>query len=97
MKSLLFPILLSLSACTVQTLYLKNANPMGNPSATVTSHFVFWGLWQDKKIDLIEECYGETPLKIRERYNFWNLFVSLISVGIYNPRTSEIWCEVSSK
>lgn len=97
MKSLLFPILLSLSACTIQTLYLKNASPMGKPSTTVTSHFVFWGLWQEKKIDLIEECYGETPLLIRERYNFWNLFVSLISAGIYNPRTSEIWCEVSSK
>ena len=80
--------------CITQNIILKEK--IGNshePTIIITNHFIFWGLWQNKKIDLVEECFGENPSRIKEKYTFLNIISSLITLGIYNPRTSEIWCE----
>ena len=98
MRSLLFLTILNFSFCAHQSIHLKNGATISSaPSVRITSHFVFWGLWQEKKIDLIEECFGENPLLIQEKYSIFNIFFSLITIGIYNPRTSEIWCENTQK
>ena len=90
---LLFQIIM-LHSCSTQTIFLKNLDTKNKKSnVKISSHFIFWGLWQDKKIDLIEECYGENPIMIKEYYNWLNISFNLITLGIYSPRTSEIWCE----
>ena len=80
--------------CTTQNIILKEKiGNINEPTIILTNHFIFWGLWQNKKIDLVEECLGENPIRIKEKYSFINIISSLITMGIYNPRTSEIWCE----
>ena len=86
-------ILINLNCITQNIILKEKIGNINEPTLILTNHFIFWGLWQNKKIDLVEECLGENPIRIKEKYTFFNIFSSLITMGIYNPRTSEIWCE----
>ena len=94
LKFLLTLMILINYNCITQNIILKEKiGNINEPTISITNHFIFWGLWQNKKIDLVEECFGENPIRIKEKYTLKNIISSLITFGIYNPRTSDIWCE----
>ncbi len=86
-------IIINLNCITQNIILKEKIGHLNEPTIIIKNNFIFWGLWQDKKIDLVEECFGENPIRIREKYTLTNLFFSFITLGVYNPRTSEIWCE----
>lgn len=93
-RFLLTLIIIINNNCITQNIILKEKiGHLNEPTIIIKNNFIFWGLWQDKKIDLVEECFGEKPIRIREKYTITNLFFSFATLGVYNPRTSEIWCE----
>lgn len=91
MKFLPIPILLVFSfTCVSTNLRLSEKIPINKkPSVSITSHFFLGGIFQNKDIDLIEECYGKETLLIVEKYNW----ISFFTFGLYTPRISEVFCE----
>ena len=91
MKFLLIPILiLSIQFCMVTSVRLSDKPVVSKkPGVSITSHFWFGGIFQSNTIDLVEECFGEEPLLVKERFGI----LSYLSLGIYTPRISDIYCE----
>ncbi|WP_084649493.1 Bor family protein [Saccharospirillum impatiens] len=91
--SLLVPLLLA--GCATVT-----ATPNGEPKvASVpqfeqTQPFYFWGLTPDKQSINVSDVCGESSVRqIQTQSTFENGFLSVITLGIYSPRTSRVWCE----
>jgi hypothetical protein len=88
----IFATLLILSSCCRQR-FLIDDNAKTIPTYTGTSHFIFWGLGQEEKIDPKEVCDSGKISNVETHLSFLNGLLSGITYGIYSPRNYEIFCE----
>lgn len=84
-------VLLMLSACSTQKFGLS---PQVNtiPSYEGTSHFVFWGIGQEKKYDPVEICGYRGVNAIDTHTSFLDGFLGALTWGIYAPESYAIYC-----
>ena len=62
------------------------------PDYSEWQSFFFWGLVSENHIDTSSIC-GEAPIRqIQSQFSFLNGLVSVLTLGIYNPRTAKVWC-----
>lgn len=80
-----------LSSCCTQKFMMNETNPT-IPTKEGTSHFVFWGIGQEKIIDPKEIC-GNKISSVETSYSFVNGLLSGITFGIYSPRSYSIYCQ----
>lgn len=81
--------LCSMSAC--QTVTMDFGGKLDRRSVSVNHNFFFWGLTAVQDIDVKEYC-GNGVARIEEKSTVGNVFLSVLTIGIYNPRTSEFFC-----
>jgi len=76
------------------------ATPNGQPKLASTPQFeqtqsfFFWGLTPDKQtIDVAQVCAGSGVRQMQTQSTFEDGLFSVVTLGIYSPRTARVWCE----
>lgn len=93
MKKIIFIFgFLALTGCVTQTFKLQGATKT-MPSYEGTSHFVFWGIGQEKVLDPKEVCREKNVSQVQTSYSFVDGLLSGLTWGIYSPRSYAIYCE----
>lgn len=54
--------------------------------------FFFWGLVGNKYIDVKEICGTRDVKQMQTQFTFVDGLLSVITLGIYQPRTAKVWC-----
>ena len=66
------------------------------PTISMSNHFFFGGYGQTKHIDAIQMCknngFNKVNLVINEK-RWYDGILSVITLGIYTPTSTYIWCE----
>jgi hypothetical protein len=91
--------MLSFENCAVQKISLNENHPnnFDQPVISIKHHFYLWGMFQNREIDLIEECTGDEPTFVIEKHTYLDFVSTLFTAGIYFPRTTEIFCKEIDK
>jgi uncharacterized lipoprotein YmbA len=92
MKKIILISALLLSGCATQSFRLSDGQAKSIPSYQGTSHFVFWGIGQEKQLDPKEVCGARKVSQVQTTYSFLNGLLSGITWGIYSPRDYAIYC-----
>ncbi len=94
-KSILV-LVLFLTSCSTQRLITdKKYYKSTYPTYTQVDHFIFWGIGQKKifdKADSICQKKDKILSSVEFKQTVPNYLLTLITLGIYSPRTLEIHC-----
>jgi hypothetical protein len=100
-KRVLAPLLLLLlallSAGCSTVLFVRNERSrIFTPAIYETRRpFYFFGLaGQDQDVYLDRICLGKDVDQVSTEYTGGDVLVSLVTLGIYTPRTLKIWCQL---
>lgn len=94
MKFLATTLLLTfLCSCSTQNLKITKGDVKTVPSYEGTSHFIFWGLGQEKLINPNEVCGDKGVAQVATKTSFLNGLLGGITWGIYAPRDYVIYCK----
>ena len=67
----------------------------GNPSFEKNVHFFFLGLaGGGKEVNLSRVCMGKPVDQVATTYTFENVLFTVLTLGIYAPRTVQVWCSL---
>ena len=67
--------------------------PAGNPHFSKTSHFFIGGIGQSMVLNASELCKESDGVAfVESKQSFVQVFLILITYGIYAPRTMNIYC-----
>ncbi len=90
LKALLFSVLLS--SCSSQIVKVgRDANPP-NPTYDKNQAFFIYGIGQTQEIDGRAICREKGINRIRTKQTFVNVLLQVVTLGIYTPRTLEVYC-----
>lgn len=70
--------------------YHRQCNYQGPPIAR-WNHFFLWGLAGSAEVDVREFCPQGVARVVTQR-SAGNIFVSIITLGLYSPAMVEVWC-----
>ena len=85
---------LTLSACANVTISKAGSDPASSPPNYEDSKSYFiGGLVGEHTVDVKKACNGGEAKQMQSRTTFVNGLVSVITLGIYTPRTARVWCE----
>jgi len=94
MKNILLSIILFFAvSCSTQNLKISKSPTKTIPTYEGTSHFIFWGLGQEKLIDPKEVCGDRAIAQVSTSTSFLNGLLGGLTWGIYAPRDYIIYCE----
>lgn len=87
-------LLLTSSGCFTVTATRKGTTPKATePDYQTTEHFFLWGLAPDARVVNVKKaCSEKAPSQLQTQTTFVDGFLSLITLGIYAPRTARVWC-----
>lgn len=86
-------LVLSLAACSTQKFELDTISHTSIPTYDGTSHFVFWGIGQEKQLYPVEVCGTRGISSVETHDSFLNGLFSVFTWGIYSPRDYSIYCK----
>ena len=89
----LFSLLFVVSCQTV------TINPQGGtvkysslPDYKKSHHFFLFGLIGERNVNTAQICKGRRVKQMQTQQTFLNGLLSGLTLGIYTPRTSKVWC-----
>ena len=85
-------LLLALSSCSTQRFDMDGKRAT-IPSYEGTSHFVFWGIGQEKDYNPREICGNRGVSSINTHHSFLDGLFGVITWGIYAPESYAIYCK----
>ncbi|KXZ27304.1 hypothetical protein AYB34_08475 [Leptospira sp. ZV016] len=90
---------LALNFCATQVAYisLEHDRPGMVPAYEKRHHFVLFGVGQTKEISASQICDSRPVAKIESSFTFVDILLSMLTWGIYTPRTIEVYCDQSPK
>ena len=84
---------LLLSACnTVTTVPNGSVKRTSTPKFQERQNYFLWGLIGEKHINVQEVCGAKPATQMQSQHRFVDLLLTLITLGIYSPRTAKVWC-----
>jgi len=83
---------LALSACSTQRFALDSRHTT-IPTYEGVSHFVFWGIGQEKNYNPREICGAKGISAIDTHHSFLDGLFSGLTFGIYAPESYAIYCK----
>ena len=83
----------ALSGCCTQNFPLNNDRMPTVPTYEGTSHFILWGLGQEKTINPKDVCGKKKVTAVNTHYSFVQGLITGITYGIYSPRGYSVYCE----
>lgn len=87
-------VLALLSACSTVTIRPSGGEKVSSaPTYQDSKSYFFWGLAGTQEINVADICGGKKTTQMQSQYTFGDGFKSLITLGIYSPKTAKVWCE----
>ncbi len=71
--------------------------PEQSTSFTHYSHYGLWGLVGSDSINIQSACVDGEPVQIRNYFNFEDFLFAISTLGLYSPKSTEIWCEIPNQ
>ncbi len=98
MRTLALIAALALASCQTVTIRPGGGPKLGSqPTWESKSAFFIDGLFPGVKVlDLGEICGKRQVEQIQARFGFTDVLLGGLTLGIYTPRTSRVWCAVES-
>lgn len=85
---------LTLSACANVTITKGGGDPVSaSPNYEDSKSYFIGGLVGEHTVDVKKACDGGEAKQMQSRTTFLNGVVSILTLGIYTPRTARVWCE----
>ena len=86
-------LMLSLADCSTVTIRPDGNGKLGTePTREMTYNYYFWGLVGEHRVDVQAAC-GDRPVRqIQAQDTFENRVFTVITFGIYAPRSARVWC-----
>ena len=86
-------LMLALAGCSTVTIRPEGTARLGTePTHQMTYDYYFWGLAGEHRVDVQAVC-GDRPVRqIQAQDTFENRVLTVITLGIYAPRSARIWC-----
>lgn len=82
-----------ISGCATQTYYV-NGKSAGTPKADEMQNFFVSGIGQEQKLDAASICGGaDKVVKVESKQEFIDIFLGMITSGIYTPRHAKVYCK----
>ncbi len=66
---------------------------LAGPTFQSSEPFFFWGLKGTAHVDVTRVCGGREARQLQAQTTFVDGLVSVLTLGIYAPRSVKIWCE----
>ncbi len=87
-----FIAITALSACSTQRFAFDNVE---NQQAAFhgTSHFMYWGLFQENEIIMSGACRENQISALETRRSIPNALFSIFTLGIYDPLSYNVYCK----
>lgn len=84
-----------LSGCATVTITPDGApQTAAKPTYEETQNFFIWGLVPEKNtVDVVEVCGDADVRQLQTQDTFGNGLLSVVTFGMYTPRTARVWCE----
>ena len=95
MQSLRFVFILATAASLAGCYNVTYQARSRSPSAVIReqkNNFYFWGLKGQADVDLAQLCGPVGVAKVKTRQTGMNVFLGVITLGIYTPRTAFVTC-----
>lgn len=84
-------VVVTATGCASQTAHLRSQQI--SASYTETQAFFVGGIGQEKVLNAAEVCQGaENVVKVESKQEARNVAMSIITLGIYTPRTAKVFC-----
>jgi len=83
-----------LSACGSVTIRTDNQRETSDiPSYQKSFNYWWWGLKGEYDINTREICSGNSVSQMQSVSSFSDAALTIITLGIYAPRSARVWCE----
>lgn len=66
-------------------------SPPNYQSRSVWNHYFLWGLVNHSVVDMRRIC-PRGVARVQVGHSFANTLVAMLTVGLYSPATTEVWC-----
>lgn len=84
---------LAVSACSTVTINPDGrAKLVSEPSYQDSKSFFFWGLVGEHHVDVQRICNGKEPVQMQSQQTFVDGLLTGITLGIYAPHSTKVWC-----
>ena len=83
--------LLVMSGCYKAT-FISNPQVVKGVEHDEWNSFFLWGLVGEESLDVRQHCPGGQVAQVRTGGNVGTVLVSAVTLGIYAPRMSYVWC-----
>jgi len=82
-----------LTSCSTVTLRPEGTAKLGSePTWSQSNNYFLWGLIGDHRVDTERVCGERGVRQMQAQDTFVDGLLALITLGIYAPRTSKVWC-----
>ncbi len=82
------------SACSTVTIRpYGGSKDNSKPNYVDSKPFYFGGPFGKHKVDVNDVCDGNDVTQMQTVMTSSDWFFSIITIGIYTPRTAKVWCE----
>ncbi len=95
MKCVLAMLLLCcLCACSSVTVRTDDERKTRtSPDYEQRFNYFWWGVKGTNSVNVREVCKGDNVEQMQAINTFSDSFLTLITLGIYSPRTARVWCK----
>ena len=94
MRLCLLSLVFILSGCSTVTIATDSREKItSKPTYEERKNFYWWGLKNEHSVDVQSVCNGTEPVQMQSQQTFNDGFLSVITLGIYYPRTAKVWCD----
>jgi len=92
-RSLMLALVLLFAACSTVTIRPKGTAKAGtDPTWSSSESFFLWGLVGEHRIDVSKVCGNKGVKQMQAQDTFVDSLLTLLTIGIYSPRTAKVWC-----
>ena len=92
---ILLGIIFNLSCVSVNIELAPNSSD--STFFTYYSHYGIFGLIGSDTLNITQACMEGEPVQIRNYFSFEDFLFTITSVGLYSPKSTQIWCELPNK
>jgi hypothetical protein len=86
-------VMLILACSTVTIRPGGGERDMRDPTFTKRENFFFWGLAGESHVDVKKICGDKAVKQMQSQNTFMDGFLGVITLGIYAPRSVNVWCK----
>jgi len=82
-----------LASCATSTIRPEGtAKTSSDPTWSDTKDFFLWGLVNKHRVNTKRVCGDRGVKQVQAQTSFVNGLLTILTLGIYAPRTAKIWC-----